>query len=35
LLTINSSQKYFNFKKLLSVDATIICIVNSTLSISK
>jgi hypothetical protein len=35
LLTINSSQKYFNFKKLLSADATIICIVNSTLSISK
>jgi hypothetical protein len=31
----NISQKYFNFKKLLSAKATIICIVYNTLPISK
>jgi hypothetical protein len=34
-MTLNSSQKYFNFKKLLSADTTIMCVVNNTLSISK
>jgi hypothetical protein len=32
-LTLNSLQKYFNFKKILSVDATIMYIVNNSLSI--
>jgi hypothetical protein len=35
LLIKNSSQKYFNFKKLLSAKATIICIVYNTLPILK
>jgi hypothetical protein len=35
LLTINSSQKYFNFKKFPSGEATIMCIVNNTQFVSK